>query len=177
MSRRSVRGAFTLIEVVVALAVSGVVLLGARMMLEAVADGGAAIASSAESADRAANGERLIRSLTTRLEVGTDSSRAFAGDRAGARFSSWCDVPGGWQERCDVRLSIDHDGSRTLLALTTSSRLVLRSLPAGAELRYLKRGESGLEWFQLWGASVTAPLAIGVVSPRDTLIFRIGERG
>lgn len=173
------RSGFTLIEVLVALAIGGGVLLTGRMLLEQLADDGERLIAHAKESDSQANAERSLRELLLRLEVGTDSERRFAGDERAARFTSWCDVPRGWQERCTVTLALNAAGREPVLAasLSTGDLLVFRRGFSHGALRYLGDAARGGTWFRSWGESITAPLAIGVILDADTLILRIGERG
>jgi prepilin-type N-terminal cleavage/methylation domain-containing protein len=187
---------FTLVEIMVAIAIGGLVLLGARSLLEALADEEGHVAREAAIHDARANGERLLRDLVGRMEVGTTESGSFAGDPAEASFTSWCDVPAGWQERCRVTIAIEggaggagSDGTDPALVarFPGGRRVVLRTGFRAGELRYLNSASSGGQWFRQWGEGITAPLAIGVLLERessdvegfvvDTLIVRIGERG
>lgn len=173
------RRGFTLIELLIALAIAGSVVMTARMLLEQLADDAERLVAHASETDSDANADRLLRELVLRLEVGTDSARRFAGDERAARFTSWCEVPRGWQERCTVTLALDFEGRDPVLAasLSTGELLVLQRGFRSASLRYLGDAARGGTWFRSWGESITAPLAIGVVLDADTLILRIGERG
>ena len=42
---------------------------------------------------------------------------------------------------------------------------------------YLRDAAEGGAWVTSWGASVTAPQALGIVVDGDTTIVRVGERG
>jgi prepilin-type N-terminal cleavage/methylation domain-containing protein len=174
------RSGFTLIELMVAITISGVVLLGSRALWESLAGSVDRLRTQAAIAARDANGERLLRSLVGRLEVGTDRSREFAGDPQHATFTTWCDVPAGWQERCEAVLAIEPDSVGTLrlvARLSTGEVIVLeRGFQTGV-LRYLNDPIGGGIWFRIWGHGITAPLAIGVITDGDTAIVRIGERG
>lgn len=179
MSSRSPNAGFTLLEVVVALALSGLVLLGARVMLAQVADGAERIAAGAADADRGANAERMLRDLVGRIEVSPDEGRTVAGDARGASFSTWCDVAAGWQERCTATLGLVRAGSSNVLALAGTGlgvQPVRRGFERGT-LLYLTDAGGGGTWVRGWTSAVAAPLAIGVVMDGDTLILRIGERG
>jgi hypothetical protein len=115
-----------------------------------------------------------------RLEVGTGPGTEFGGDGASAAFSSWCDVPGGWQERCHVNLLLVRDSTRVDLLLRTSigDSILLRHGLQGGAIRYLSSPDAGGTWIRVWGEGITAPVAIGVFLDRDTLlILRVGERG
>jgi len=173
------RSAFTLIEVMVALVVSGIVLLGARAMLEVSADEAHHIVLAATDADREANAERVLRAVAGRLEVGIGAGSNFAGQPAMATFTSWCDVPRGWQERCRVLLSIERDGAANSLVLSTSAgdTICIRSGIRHGTIAYLSSPEAGGSWISVWGTGITAPVALGLFLDRDTVIVRIGERG
>jgi prepilin-type N-terminal cleavage/methylation domain-containing protein len=176
---------FTLIEVLVALAVGAVVVLGARLMLEGAADGGRRIARVAQGMDRDANAERLLRTTVASLEWGSaeEGGARFGGDEREARFTSWCDAPGGWQERCDVSIAVTFDSSATHVAGSLSLSRVgaepvqIRDGFTHGALRYLADARDGGHWITKWDAGLAAPLAIGVILDRDTLVLRVGERG
>ena len=175
----SPRAGFTLLEVVIALALSGLVLLGARVMLGQVADGAERITATAAGVDREANAERALRDLVSRIEVTPDAGRKLAGDARGVSFSTWCDVPAGWQERCTATLGIVRAGEANVLALAAPGlevQRVRRGFEHGSLLYLADPGQGGA-WVREWRSAVTAPLAIGVVIDADTLILRIGERG
>jgi prepilin-type N-terminal cleavage/methylation domain-containing protein len=177
-ARAHVRG-FTLVEVVVALAIAGTVVLTSRVLLEELADDAQALLKQGALIDSRANADRALRDLVGRLEVGTDEARRFSGDERVARFTSWCEVPRGWLERCSVTLAVDFEGSEAFLAasLSTGELLVVQRDFSAGSLRYLGDAARGGNWFRSWGESITAPLAIGVILDADTLILRIGERG
>lgn len=173
------RGGFTLIEVVIALVVGSVALLGARLLVTALAGVGERITTHASAADAEANGEALLRALVGRIEVGTKESEPFGGTPREAHFTTWCDVPEGWQERCNVTLAIEAADSMSVLVVTlpVEGRVVLKRGFRAAALRYLDDPAGGGQWFATWGTGITAPLGLGVILDRDTLIVRIGERG
>jgi len=173
---------FTLIEIMVALVVGSIVLVTAQATLSALSDREQALEPVAVAADRVANGRQELRALVGNIEVGTIGTTAFAGDAQHARFSSWCDTPSGWQERCDVDLSYDTAADHaTLVAHIGAQPIVLLAGFERGAFRYLQSAATGGEWLDEWGGGVTAPLGIGAVLryPRrtDTLILRIGPRG
>lgn len=158
-------------------------LIGARELLTQIGDGAQQLTAAARTADVGANAERLLRGLTLRLEVGTDSLQRFSGEEREAQFASWCDVPSGWQERCEVRIAFDTIDADLALVLARhdGSRIPVRTGLARGKLLYLKSAADAGVWYRSWGTGVTAPLAIGAVCERnaqvDTLVLRIGARG
>ncbi len=177
--RRQNRGGFTLLELMVALALSAGVLLGARAMLEALADDADRISTAAAQTDADANAEQTLRGLIGQIEVGPSDSAEFAGSPDAARFTTWCDMPGGWQERCRVVLAVEVQRGVVVLAAhrEDGSTVVLRRGARTGAFRYLSSAANGGQWLPRWGAGTTAPLAIGILFDDDTLVARIGERG
>lgn len=200
---RHTRHGFTLVEVLVAIAIGGLVLLGARALLEVLADEEQHLTHDTATQDARSNGYRTLRSFVGQMEVGTTESGLFSGDPRSTSFTTWCDVPSGWQERCAITLVFEREeGELALVArLPRGRHLVLARDFSAGEFRYLYSAASGGQWFGNWGRGTTAPLAIGVILERgtpsdeggdegidsasrtpgreivDTLIVRIGERG
>lgn len=181
--RTLVRRGFTLIELIVALALGGMILVGAHQVLGSLEDETHALAIRSADTEMRANGLRLLRALAGRVEVGTPEAVAFAGTPIEARFTSWCEVPAGWIERCIVVLAVDTvRGVPTLTAHFDNAPAValVPNVSTGA-LRYLNSAAKGGQWFRAWSTGISAPLALGVIRNNDghadTLIVRIGERG
>jgi prepilin-type N-terminal cleavage/methylation domain-containing protein len=172
---------FTLVELAVALTVSGVVLLGSRAIWESIDGAADRLGRETAAANARANGDRLLRSLLDGLEIGTDHSREFAGDERTVRFTTWCTVSAGWQERCDAALAIEPTADRTaeeiVARLSTGERVTLRRGFTTGTFRYLGDPHAGGVWYRVWSRGITAPLAVGVITDGDTTIVRIGERG
>ena len=178
-----IRRGFTLIELIVALALGGMILVGAHQVLGSLQDETRALAIRSADIETSANGLRLLRAVAGRVEVGTPEAVAFAGTPIEARFTSWCEVPAGWLERCTVVLAVDTiRGAPTLIARIDNAPVIglVPNVSAGA-LRYLNSAANGGQWFRAWSTGISAPLALGVIRSRDghadTLIVRIGERG
>jgi prepilin-type N-terminal cleavage/methylation domain-containing protein len=176
------RAGFTLVELLVALVVGGVAILGARAVLAALGDQAERVSEAAASSDRTANGERTLRALVGNLEIGTTPDVSFGGDERQVQFTTSCPTASGWQERCAVRLvalSPDSLTGKAIVAgiLPTGEILPLLTGVTGPRFRYLRDAGNGGTWFRTWGNGITAPIAVGIVTERDTLILRIGERG
>ena len=173
------RGGFTLIEVVVALSLGAVLLLGARALFEQLGTHAEALVRAAADADREANGDALARGLVGRAETSPDPERRFDGAAEGVRFSTWCESPGGWMERCTATLGfVEVDGAAVLgLAAGAGDPVVLRRGFGAGRLIYLRQADDGGAWARSWSSAVTPPLAVGVVIDGDTALLRVDERG
>lgn len=183
MTRSRRRRGFTLPEVMVALAVAGLVLLGARATVDAVQGLAARSAEAARASDRALNGERALRRLVEGITTGDDEGTHFEGGALAARFRSRCPVPAGWTEPCVVRLMVEpRDSTLALVARVSGpsggeAPLVLLTARERLTLGYLHDASAGGEWFTAWGRSIVAPVAVGVRRDDELLILPIGARG
>jgi hypothetical protein len=151
--------------------------LGARLLFEGVANDARNVARAAQRDDREANAERVLRATVAALEVTGGQTQSFTGDAQTARFTSWCDSPGGWQERCAATLALK-DSAAPGLVLTLANGMAVRVREGfkHGELRYLSDAHDGGTWTPRWASGFTVPLAVGVVLDSDTLILRVGER-
>lgn len=173
------RGGFTLIEVVVALSLSAMLLLGARALFEQLGGHAEAMVEAAAAADRDANADAVLRARVGAAEASPDPARPFDGTADGARFHAWCETAAGWMERCRVTLGFIHAGQAPVLAVATDDGepvVIRRGFRAG-RLIYLRDAGNGGAWTRGWSSTVQPPLAVGVVIDGDTAILRIGERG
>jgi len=162
-----------------AITIAFTVLLMARGMIDQLnaADRRLDLASRAEA--RARNSTRALERTFDRLEVGTDSTRIFAGGVGRMAFTSWCDTPGGWVERCDMTLTIDTTtaGSQLLLQSSLGDSIVVRRGFLGGSFRYIDDVDNPSAWVWRWGPGNTAPSVIAFLTARDTILYRIGPRG
>lgn len=176
------RCGFTILELMVALAIGALAILGARTILTSLADQTDVLTGVTADLDRVANGERILRSLVGSIEISSDPGAGFAGGPGESSFTTWCDTAGGWQERCRVRLviaPIDSVDTGHVLAAIFEGGDGTPLIAASREMRLLYLGDAanGGTWYSNWARGLSIPLAIGVVTARDTLIVRIGQRG
>jgi hypothetical protein len=148
-------------------------------MLSAAGDSAEQVVAEAGRLDRVANGERLLRELALRTELRPGRRPGFQGEPRAARWDSWCDTPDGWLRRCEVTVALLSTGGRNLAAVAVADGplVPLREGFATGGLIYLATAARGGAWVGRWDSQVGPPLAIGLVMDRDTLLFRIGERG
>jgi hypothetical protein len=173
------RAGVTLVELMLALSLAGLLLLGVLLLVDQASDAGTALTRSASRMDAEANGDRLLRTLVARAQSRPDSMHLFEGAPDRTSFDSWCDRAAGWPERCRVTLMLVEQQERTVVTGTLSSgeTFPLRYVRGRAVIRYFGRGASGdLEWLTTWGRSIRLPVAMGIVTSGDTIVLRVGER-
>ena len=178
------RSGFTLLEVLVAVIVSAALLLAADAVFEQLANSRVTAAREATERDRSRNARALIRIWLRHVDVSPQIGASglphvFAGDSVEARFTSSCIAPGGWERECQVTLGVSSDSTGAVLTAVSSTgdSASLRSSDRGQELRYLIDAANGGTWERSWPAGPTVPIAVAVVTPKDTTVFRIGARG
>ena len=188
MHRDRARG-FTLVEVLVALALGALVVLVAHRGLTAVLDGRDLVLRGRHALDCEVNAQRLLASLFSNLHLdATDRTGGFRGVTVNRRpslsFSSWVEaVDGGWEVR-RVRLGVS-DG--LLLVETEAASRVPDTIVAargleGVTVEYLLDIEPGAAWLPEWISITTMPVAIRLsLRWRDgterTTRYLVGERG
>ncbi len=169
----STRPGFTVVELVAALALGSVLLLTARAALAVLGDSRAAVASAATTLTHDGTGHRRLRETFLMTEAAEAGARPFFGDARSAAFRSRCRSAGGWIEPCDVSLQIVEDVGTSTVRLTLGhlSQDVMRGRGA-LRFRYLDGGTGVPGWRENWGVSIARPIAVAVVGPRDTVIYR-----
>jgi prepilin-type N-terminal cleavage/methylation domain-containing protein len=170
------RSGFTLLELMAALGLTGLVLLGAWRLLDQLGD--ARDRLTHQSAEHAAqiNGGRLLRALVSRAESPVDSTQRFIGNVLDASFATWCNVPAGWLERCRVSLEITSSDDSSTVSISTEDAPPVRVWRGAGRsvLRYYGSAARDERWWDVWGTSIALPAAIGIVVDTDTLVLPVG---
>ncbi len=168
---------FTLIEVMVAMAIAALVILAAHRIFTGVADGARAVVTAGESLDRGVNARRWLKATFLSLEP------PFEGRANRASFTSWQLVPGGWFEPRPTQLFQD-DGR--FLSTTGAEPLQLADGVNDVAFDYLLDPGADTKWVREWISPVSAPIAVRVriagcgrrdAGCVDTLLFLVKERG
>ena len=175
---------FTLLEVLVAVMIAATLLLSADAVFEQLASSRDGTARSTGVRDEQQNAEALIRGWVRQIDVSpgggpSSSPHVFVGDAGESKFTSWCVTAGGWERECDVSLRTTADSSGVgVVAVSSagdSARIQMRD--STIALRYLIDANAGGHWVGSWPSGPTVPIAIGIVSPSDTIVYRGGARG
>jgi prepilin-type N-terminal cleavage/methylation domain-containing protein len=177
MPRARNRRGVTLLELLIALAISGLAILGCVMLLDQLNDSHERITRERASDARAGNGDRLLRRLLVDAHTTTDTAERFRGDEHNASYLTLCDTPAGWAEACRVTLSLDslRDSSAILAETSRDERFEVRRIPGAATFLYLDLSARDSSWVRQWATSIALPGAVAVVVGVDTTVFPLGS--
>lgn len=169
---------FTLLEIVVALAVAGGVLAAAQRILGSVLDATGRLEGERVILDGEANGVRLLQSVLGSIDLVSPGASPFAGTRDQVQFSAWSAHPTG-------RLVLRRFGlaaSDSALVLSSDAfRIATIRGVRNAEFDYLLNPGADEAWVRGWASPVSPPVAIRIrvtrASRTDTLLLIVGPRG
>jgi len=163
----------------VALTIGACILAAAHGITAQLSDAMDTLRRQERQRDDRVNEVRELLDFRGRLEVGAGDSLEFVGLPREARFASWCEVPGGWLERCVVALGLVQRGDTSEVWEQVQSRrpVVVHRGTGPAFFLYLNSAASGGQWFSRWDVELTAPLALGMVVGVDTTIVSLGAGG
>lgn len=176
-AHRKPRGV-TLLELVVALAISGLAILGGVVLLDQLTDSDKRITQDSIRDATTGNGDRLLRRLLVDARATTDTAMRFRGDEHNAAYLTLCDTPSGWPEQCRVTLSIDSlpDTSAIIAETDRGERFEVRRLLGAATFRFLDLSSSPESlWVRKWATSIELPGAIALVVGVDTTVLPLGS--
>ena len=169
---------FTLLEMLIALAVTSLLALTAHALLAGVLDSSDALRRSAPAQDRGILARAWLMEACRTVEVGTPGSGGFEGTATTAAFSARLPGAGGWVTRRKVRLEVQAGGLAATLGLLT---IMPVDSAKAVTLDYLVDGAGDGGWVTGWSSPVSAPQAIRVRwndhGSADTLLCAIGARG
>jgi prepilin-type N-terminal cleavage/methylation domain-containing protein len=181
MHRVNNRSGVTLVELIIALAISGLAILGCVMLLDQLNDAHARISRDRVADATAGNGDRLLRRLLVDAHTTADTADRFRGDEHNASYVTLCDVPSGWPEACRVTLSLDSLRDSTVIVAyiahdsSGDERLDVRGVLGPATFRYLDLSARDSLWVRKWATSIALPSAIALVVGFDTTVFPLGS--
>jgi prepilin-type N-terminal cleavage/methylation domain-containing protein len=167
---------FTLIEVLVALTITGLVVIAAHRIFTGVADGASSLSTTRERLDRTTNARRWLKATFLSLVP------PFDGQVDRVTFSAWQQVSGGWFEQRSIELR----QQANQFVAAGRPPLILADSVASVTFDYLLEPGADTKWVREWISPVSAPLAIrvriagcnrGQATCVDTLLFLIKERG
>lgn len=171
------RPGFTLVEVVVALALAALVVLLAERLFGATSDTIAALEGTSEQLTREGNGRRLLGSLLGSLDISPPDG-LFRGGQDRLECSVWSPQPSGWPRRMRVTFLASEGAFQ--VAFPQQTIALLHDVRA-VELDYLLHAGANEAWVRAWESPASAPLGIRLRLSRadrvDTLLVYVGPRG
>jgi prepilin-type N-terminal cleavage/methylation domain-containing protein len=178
MRRASRCAGFTLLEVIVAVALTATVALMAYGLTTAARVAERATQSNAQKTSEVIVAETLLRDLashatTLTASIGRTAEPAvFAGDPSRMTFTSRCLNASGSREPCQVALqsTVPQPGVNIAAA---RSEWTLSTIGA-VSFRYLSSVDRAGEWVETWKEARKLPAGIAVVGSSDTIVLRLG---
>lgn len=176
------RTGLTLIEVLVALVVTGAVVLTGRGIADQLAQSSRMTTTAIDARLTEISKAHELRRMFRLAAAPLDSTSAFNGGLDRVVFTTRCTVPRGWDEPCRCLVYVERTRQPVALQRNCSGSSTTDTLAedaTGITLHYLIDATRGGQWLKDWGRSSNLPTAIGVVrfTHADTLIVRIGPRG
>jgi prepilin-type N-terminal cleavage/methylation domain-containing protein len=176
------RPGFTLIEVLVAVLLTGVVALMAHTLFSAAVGGLRAVDRADVELARDMNARRWLRAAMLSAEAGQGGDGPFEGRPGSATFSAMIATPDGWPELRTVRLA---RAGRRFVAAAGGSAVVLAEPVDDVAFDYLVEPGADARWATTWISPVSLPLAIRVRTLRrvagravaDTALYLVKARG
>lgn len=170
MSRRG----FTLVEVLVAITLTGLAVGVAVGVFQATAGSLRALETGSVDHARSMNGRIWLSDALMTIRRREDGRPAFQGGPSYMSFDGWFLTPGGWVEPGTARVAFE--GGR-LIASSPMGELTLGDSLASLTLEYLPTGGERSRWEASW-SDAAPPMAVRMRLERaqwwDTLLFPVG---
>jgi len=167
------RAGFTLVEVLVALVLAGMIALVAHGIFGAALHGSAEVRAVRGSLDHKHEAHRLLSAMFLSVDVGTVHDTPFHGSGDKVAFSAWLQTSDGWFERTRVELSAEQQ--RLVAILPQGTPIVLYESVAAVEFGYLLQPGADSRWVREWLSQVSAPLAVRIRLTREHLLGRVAS--
>lgn len=170
------RRGMTLIELLLATALLGMIVLGSHAMIDVVMTSDDRMAVRARAAEEQGVGHRMLFDLMSRAHSITDSSENFYGDARAVRLIGFCETPHGWRELCRASLQMRYEQGASVVEawLSADQRIHLIRVSGASRFIYLDGSSLSGRWIEAWGSSIDLPAAVGVIRDRDTLLVPVG---
>jgi prepilin-type N-terminal cleavage/methylation domain-containing protein len=173
------RRGFTLIEVLVAVAITSLVALLAHQLFTAVVDGSTKLTNGRLTLDRQRNAHRYLRNAFASLDI-SQGAGSFEGHPDRVTFTAWQQTADGWFERS--RIDLLQESGRWLAVTSGEDKVVLADSVLSVRLDYLLQTGTASRWVGEWVSPATAPLGVRTrisfqAGGADTMVYLIKARG
>ena len=176
MPIRERRSGMTLLEVIAAVMIAGLVLRGGVLLLDQVNDSGARIVDERWSQAYQGNAYDAAKRMLREATPSFDSTKVFRGDARSVDFFTRCQMPAGWKEICHVTFAIDsiRDTTVVVAQFDDGRQFTVRRRVGGTTFRFFDFNSRDSSWIATWSTSATLPSALAVIGIADTVVFPIG---
>jgi prepilin-type N-terminal cleavage/methylation domain-containing protein len=173
---------FTLVELLVALTLGGLVVLLVAQTFASLATSHRILQAEHQAFTRRANAHRWLHAAFLSLEVGAVPGESFEGQPQQTVFTTWEVSPRGWFER--RRVILGRMGGTLQARLDDGTTIILADSLRSTSIDYLLTPGAVSRWVSVWSSPVSAPLAVRLrltpidsTQASDTVLFLIKERG
>jgi type II secretory pathway pseudopilin PulG len=181
MRPRSARVGFTLVEMLTALVLTGMVALLAHQLLSVCVASVRQLDEARRAEDLEQNAARWLGSAFLSLDVGGQGG--FEGLQNRVTFTAWLLRPEGWMR--PARITLAANRGRLEVTGLPEGGLVLADSVSRLDLDYLLEPGGDVRWVRVWISPLSAPVALRLRIDRrmdqsawtDTLLLLIKERG
>jgi prepilin-type N-terminal cleavage/methylation domain-containing protein len=177
VSARHRRHGFTLVEVLAAMLIGGMVISAAAALFAVLSRRDTEITAITRQQTEVANMERAMRHLLEGPLGRGDSLPAVAGTPHDAAFRAWCETARGRLGICEVTLRLEPtpEGTQLTLVTTGAQRDSVALLWRRWRVRfaYLDLSGGAPRWHPTW-AHTAAPAAVALAANGDTTLLRVG---
>jgi prepilin-type N-terminal cleavage/methylation domain-containing protein len=171
------RRGFALLELIAAMAIAAVLMVGARVLLLQASIDLRRVGLEVFETDSAAVAERALRLAVGRLD---HVAARMTGTPERAAFASWCDNEFGDIEPCDVEIAIVDAGPSLRVVMRSEGMphdVTVRTDLGNARFIYRVPPEYGSAWLNDWVNAHAPARAIGLIMGTDALVVDVRERG
>jgi prepilin-type N-terminal cleavage/methylation domain-containing protein len=171
------RRGFTLLEVLVALAISAVIAFAARGYAEALARSSRELAALSGEHHHRMLAERMLRRAILSAGHAQPGHARFDGLPARAIMTTTCPTPAGWLEPCRVELQVRSlRGDDVLVALHDGGAPLELMRGRSISFLFLDSARASSSWKTRWEAGIAMPQAMAILADEDTTIYRLSVR-
>jgi hypothetical protein len=169
------RSGVMLLEVVLALAITALVLTGGGVALRTMSQVSSSVRRTSNAGQRTRNQEQLLRRLG-RMATQSDTMASARGSELAFAFPSTCMTSFGWSIACSVTI-VGNNGTTNSAAFRISTSLAdtLMYATGAGHIHYLIDANNGGSWRADWIDTLRLPMAIELNTASDSLFIRLGS--
>lgn len=176
MTHTRKQSGLTLLEVVVALVIAGIVAAMASRVMQAAQNAQSAVQHREDRERKSWEMWISLREFGRQVASGPTTNPALSGWPDRVQLATRCVVAAGWREACLVTIAMRMQPGVCVRTVSTSTGLILSDSTPGTncKLLYFVDAAHGGTWSPTWNGRGTLPIALAIVADRDTSILSLG---